>query len=172
MQVIYERCCGLDVHKRTITGCVLKWLGSEWQNEIRHFGTMTKDLLALSDWLVHEGCTHVSMESTGVYWKAVYNILEGQFELLVVNAQHLKAVPGRKTDVRDAEWIAELLAHGLLRGGFVPPAGVRKLRELTRHRSSLVRDRPVRSTGCRRCWRRLTSSWPTWSATLTVSRRG
>src|SRR5919108_1064123 len=117
MQVIYERCCGLDVHKRTITACVLKWLGSDWQKEIRQFGTMTKDLLGLSDFLVREGCTHVAMESTGVYWKPVYNILEGQFELLVVNAQHLKAVPGRKTDVRDAEWIAELLAHGLLPGG-------------------------------------------------------
>ena len=103
VQVIYERCCGLDVHKRTITGCVLKWLRGAWQKKIRQFGTTTKDLLALSDWLVGEGCTHVAMESTGVYWKPVYNILEGQFELLVVNAQHLKAVPGRKTDVRDAE---------------------------------------------------------------------
>lgn len=141
MQVIYERCCGLDVHKRTITGCVLKWLRGAWQKEIRQFGTTTKDLLALSDWLVGEGCTHVAMESTGVYWKPVYNILEGQFELLVVNAQHLKAVPGRKTDVRDAEWIAELLAHGLLRGSFVPPANVRELRDFTRYRTSLVRDR-------------------------------
>jgi transposase len=141
MQVIYERCCGLDVHKRTITACVLKWLGSDWQKEIRQFGTMTKDLLGLSDFLVREGCTHVAMESTGVYWKPVYNILEGQFELLVVNAQHLKAVPGRKSDVRDAEWIAELLAHGLLRGSFVPPPSVRELRELTRYRTSLVRDR-------------------------------
>ena len=140
MRVIYERCCGLDVHKRTITACVLKWLGSEWQKEIRQFGTMTKDLLALSDWLVGKGCTHVAMESTGVYWKPVYNILEGQFELLVVNAQHLKAVPGRKTDVRDAEWIAELLAHGLLRGSFVPPLSVRELRELTRYRTSVVCD--------------------------------
>ena len=141
MQVIYERCCGLDVHKRTITACVLKWLGSDWQKEIRQFGTMTKDLLGLSDFLVREGCTHVAMESTGVYWKPVYNILEGHFELLVVNAQHLKAVPGRKSDVRDAEWIAELLAHGLLRGSFVPPPSVRELRELTRYRTSLVRDR-------------------------------
>jgi len=141
VQVIYDRCCGLDVHKRTITACVLKWLGSDWEKEIRQFGTMTKDLLGLSDWLVGEGCTHVAMESTGVYWKPVYNILEGQFELLVVNAQHLKAVPGGKTDVRDAEWIAELLAHGLLRASFVPPASVRELRELTRYRTSLVRDR-------------------------------
>jgi transposase len=116
-------------------------LGGEWQKEIRQFGTMTKDLLGLLDWLVAQGCTHVAMESTGVYWKPVYNILEGQFELLVVNAQHLKAVPGRKTDVRDAEWIAELLAHGLLRGSFVPPPSVRELRELTRYRSSLTRDR-------------------------------
>ena len=141
MQVIHERCCGLDVHKRTVTACRLKWLGSGWQKEIRQFGSMTKDLLALLDWLVGEGCTHVAMESTGVYWKPVYNILEGQFELLVVNAQHLKAVPGRKTDVRDAEWIAELLAHGLLRGSFVPPPSVRELRELTRYRTSLIRDR-------------------------------
>lgn len=141
MQVIYERCCGLDVHKRTITACLLKWMGRDWQKEIRQFGTMTNDLLALSDWLVREGCTHVAMESTGVYWKPVYNILEGQFELLVVNAQHLKAVPGRKTDVRDAEWIAELLAHGLLRGSFVPPVSIRQLRELTRYRTALVRDR-------------------------------
>jgi len=140
VQVIYERCCGLDVHKRTITACVLKWLGGDWKKEIRQFGTMTHDLLALSDWLVREGCTHVAMESTGVYWKPVYNILEGQFELLVVNAQHLKAVPGRKTDVRDAEWIAELLANGLLRGSFVPPVRVRELRELTRYRTSLVCD--------------------------------
>jgi transposase len=141
VQVIYERCCGLDVHKRTIMACMLKWSGGEWQKEIRQFGTMTKDLLALLDWLLGEGCTHVAMESTGVYWKPVYNILEGQLQLLVVNAQHLKAVPGRKTDVRDAEWIAELLAHGLLRGSFVPPASVRELRELTRYRTSLVRDR-------------------------------
>jgi len=141
VQVIYERCCGLDVHKRTITACRLKWLGSDWQREIRQFGTMTKDLLGLLDWLMSEGCTQVAMESTGVYWKPVYNILEGQFEVLVVNAQHLKAVPGRKTDVRDAEWIAELLAHGLLRGSFVPPANVRELRELTRYRTSVVRDR-------------------------------
>jgi len=121
--------------------CVLKWSASGWQKEIREFGAMTKDLLALSDWLVGEGCTHVAMESTGVYWKPVYNILEGQFKLLVVNAQHLKAVPGRKTDVRDAEWIAQLLAHGLVRGSFVPPASVRELRELTRYRTSLVHDR-------------------------------
>jgi len=143
MQVKYEHGCGLDVHKRTITACRLKWLGRDWQKEIREFGTMTNDLLALSDWLVGAGCTHVAMESTGVYWKPVDNIVEGQLELLVVNAQHLKAVPGRKTGARDAEWIAELLAHGLLRGSFVPAASVRELRELTRYRTSVVRDRAL-----------------------------
>src|SRR5258705_4185301 len=141
MEVINKCCCGIDVHKRKLTACLQRWAGQEWQKEIRQFTTMTHDLLALSDWLTQAGCTHVAMESTGVYWKPVYNILEGQFELLVVNAQHLKAVPGRKTDIRDAEWIAELLAHGLLRGSFVPPVSVRELRDLTRYRSSLVRDR-------------------------------
>ncbi len=172
MQVIYERCCGLDVHKRTITACRLRWLGSEWQKEIRQFGTMTKDLLALSDWLVKEGCTQVAMESTGVYWKPVYNILEGQVELLVVNAQHLKAVPGRKTDVRDAEWIAELLAHGLLRGSFVPPPSVRELRELTRYRSSVVRDRARTVNRLQKVLEAANIKLASVSATSTGCRRG
>lgn len=106
--------------------------------EIRTFGTMTHELLALADWLAQAKCTHVAMESTGVYWKPIYNLLEDQFELLVVNAHHLKAVPGRKTDVKDAQWIADLLRHGLVRGSFVPPAPQRELRDLTRHRTSLV----------------------------------
>jgi transposase len=109
--------------------------------EIRTFGTMTADLLALADWLQEAGCTHVAMESTGVYWRPVYNLLEGQFELLVVNAQHIKAVPGRKTDVKDAAWIAELLRHGLLRGSFIPSKPQRQLRDLTRYRSTLVQER-------------------------------
>jgi transposase len=108
--------------------------------EIRTFRTMTADLLALADWLQEAGCTHVAMESTGVYWRPVYNLLEGQFELLVVNAQHIKTVPGRKTDVKDAAWIAELLRHGLLRGSFIPSKPQRQLRELTRYRSTLVQD--------------------------------
>ena len=111
------------------------------QKEVRKFSTMTQDLLTLSQWLRTRGCTHVAMESTGVYWKPIYNMLEGQFELLVVNAQHLKTVPGRKTDVRDAEWIAQLLQHGLLKASFIPPTFERELRELTRYRTSLVRDR-------------------------------
>ena len=142
MDVIYERCCGLDVHKRTVTACLLttKPEGGR-QQETRTFGTMTDDLLALAHWLAQAGCSHVAMEATGAYWKPVYNILEGQFETLVVNAYHVKAVPGRKTDVRDAEWLADLLQHGLLRGSFIPDRPQRELRELTRYRTSLVRER-------------------------------
>jgi len=142
MDVIYQRCCGLDVHKRTVTACLLTPKSEGGRNqETRTFGTMTDDLLALADWLAQAGCTNVAMEATGVYWKPVYNILEGQFETLVVNAYHVKAVPGRKTDVRDAEWIADLLQHGLLRGSFIPDRPQRELRELTRYRTSLVRER-------------------------------
>ncbi len=143
MDVIYPHCCGLDVHKRTVVACLLTPdpRGKRRRKELRTFGTMTDDLLALADWLTQAGCTHVAMEATGAYWKPIYNILEGQFELLVVNAHHVKAVPGRKTDVRDAEWIADLLQHGLLRGGFVPARPQRELRELTRYRTSLVRER-------------------------------
>ncbi len=114
MDVIYPQCCGLDVHKKTVTACLITSIeGLEPVKEIRTFRTMTADLLALADWLQEAGCTHVAMESTGVYWRPVYNLLEGQCALLVVNAQHIKAVPGRKTDVKDAAWIAELLRHGL-----------------------------------------------------------
>ena len=138
MKILHECCCGLDVHKKVIVACVLR-LGSEKQ--IRRFGTTTRELQSMVEWLKAAGCTHVAMESTGVYWKPVYNVLEGHFELLVVNAQHLKAVPGRKTDVLDAEWIAELLQHGLLKGSFVPPAFERQMRELTRYRGSLIQER-------------------------------
>lgn len=141
MDVIYSCCCGLDVHKKTVAACLITSTeGPEPVKEIRTFRTMTADLLALADWLQEAGCTHVAMESTGVYWRPVYNLLEGQFELLVVNAQHIKAVPGRKTDVKDAAWIAELLRHGLLRGSFIPSKPQRQLRELTRYRSTLVQD--------------------------------
>ncbi len=142
MHVVYECCCGLDVHKQTVVACVLcSDASGQLCKEVRTFRTMTTELLALADWLTIKGCTHVAMESTGVYWKPVYNLLEGQFELLVVNAQHIKAVPGRKTDVRDAEWLATLLRHGLVRGSFIPSARQRVLRELTRHRTSLVQER-------------------------------
>lgn len=141
MKVVYPRCCGLDVHQKSVTACVLTVeSGGERPKELRTFGTMTDDLLALADWLVTMGCTHVAMESTGVYWKPIYNLLEGAFTLLVVNAQHIKAVPGRKSDVRDAEWIADLLQHGLLRGSFIPDRPQRELRELVHYRTALVRE--------------------------------
>jgi transposase len=137
MNVIYERCCGLDIHKKSVVACLL----TPGHKEVRTFGAMTKNILDMVDWLSEAGCTHVAMESTGVYWKPIYNLLEGEFELLVVNAQHIKAVPGRKTDVKDSEWIADLLRHGLLKGSFIPDAPQRQLRELTRYRITLVRER-------------------------------
>jgi transposase len=141
MHVVYAHCCGLDVHKKTITACLLvSGDGGKDHREIRRFGTMTHDLLELADWLQCQRVTHVAMESTGVYWKPVWNILEGQFEVVLVNAQHIKAVPGRKTDTKDCQWIAELLQHGLLRGSFVPPTPIRQLRDLTRMRTSLRQD--------------------------------
>jgi transposase len=142
LEVIYPRCGGLDVHKRTVVACLIV-PGPEGTPtvQIRTFGTMTADLLALSDWLAQAGCTHVAMESTGVYWKPLYNLLEGSFTLLLVNAQHFKAVPGRKTDVKDAQWLAELLRHGLLKASFVPDREQRELRELTRYRTTLVQER-------------------------------
>jgi transposase len=142
MDVIHARCCGLDIHKRSVVACVLI-SGTEGAptRSTRTFGTMTADLLALSDWLAELRVTHVAMESTAVYWKPVWNLLEGSFELLLANAHHIKAVPGRKTDVADAEWVADLLRHGLLRGSYVPDRAQRELRELTRYRTSLVRER-------------------------------
>lgn len=137
MNVVYERCAGLDVHKKTVVACVLTPDGQE----TRTFGTMSADLLVLSDWLLACGCTHVAMESTGDYWKPVFNMLESTFEVLLVNAQHVKAVPGRKTDVKDAAWLAELLQHGLLRASFIPPVAQRELRDLTRYRSTFIRER-------------------------------
>src|SRR5215203_3220315 len=139
---MYERCCGLDVHKRTIAAClIVPGMGSAPQKEIRTFGTMTEDLLELSDWLAAAGCTHVAMESTGVYWKPIYNLLEEAFTPLLVNARYIKTIPGRKTDVKDCEWIADLLGHGLLRGSFVPERPQRELQELGRYRTTLVRER-------------------------------
>jgi len=141
MEVLYLRCCGIDVHKKLLVACLILVIDGQRQKEIRTFATTTQGILSLLDWLQAAGCTHVAMESTGVYWKPIYNLLEGHFEILVVNAQHIKAVPGRKTDVRDAEWIADLLQHGLLKGSFIPPAPQRELRELTRYRVSLVQER-------------------------------
>lgn len=142
MDVLYPRCCGLDVHKAFIMACLIV-VGADGQRhkEIRRFGTMTAELLTLIDWLQEADCTHVAMESSGVYWRPVYNLLEGHFEVIVVNAQHMKAVPGRKTDVKDAEWIADLLQHGLLKASFIPSAQQREVRELTRFRTTLIQER-------------------------------
>jgi len=142
MEIVHSHCAGLDVHKKTVVAAVIvpDDEGGLWK-EVRTFGTMTSDLLELSDWLMSFGVTHAAMESTGEYWKPVYNLLEADFEVLLINAQHIKVVPGRKTDIKDAEWIAELLRHGLLRASFVPPLGQRELRDLTRARSAFVRTR-------------------------------
>jgi transposase len=142
MEVLYPRCCGLDIHKQKVVACLIA-PGPDGapREEVRTFGAMTADLLALSDWLVGAGCTHVAMESTGSYWKPVWNLLENCFTLLLANPQHMKALPGRKTDVKDCQWIAQLLRHGLLKPSFVPERAQRELRELVRYRTSLVRER-------------------------------
>lgn len=142
MEIVHTHCAGLDVHKKTVVAAIIvPDPNGGLHKETRTFGTMTADLLALSDWLMMQGVSHVAMESTGEYWKPVFNILENNFEVLLVNAQHIKAVPGRKTDIKDAEWIAERLRHGLLKASFVPPLGQRELRELTRYRSTFVKER-------------------------------
>ncbi len=143
MEILYPICCGLDVHKDTLTACLRRLEApGQVEKELRTFGTTTAALLTLLDWLVAAGCTHVAMESTGGSWKPIFNILEGHCaQVLVVNARHVKALPGRKTDMLDAEWLAQLLQHGLLRGSFIPPAPIRELRECTRYRKQLIRAR-------------------------------
>ena len=142
MEVLFPRCAGVDVHKRTVVACrIVLTDDGEWLRETRTYGTTTADLLRLSDWLAAGGCTHVGLESTGEFWKPVFNILEGSFAVWLLNAQRVRAVPGRKTDVRDAEWIAELLRHGLVEPSFIPPRHQRELRELARQRTNFVRGR-------------------------------
>lgn len=136
MQIVHDTCCGIDVHARTVVACLIK----QGRKQTLTFSTMTSDLLRLLDWLVAEGCTIIAIESTGVYWRPVFNILEGSIEVILVNARHVKAVPGRKTDVKDCEWLADLLRHGLLKPSFIPPIEIRELRELTRYRQGLVRQ--------------------------------
>ncbi|GED33931.1 IS110 family transposase [Brevibacillus centrosporus] len=138
MKVIIERSCGMDVHKDSITACIITPEGKDTQT----FSTKTVFLIKLIDWIKEHGCTHVAMESTGVFWKPIVNLLEAEsIKFLVVNAQHMKAVPGRKTDVKDAEWIAELLRHGLLTSSYIPDRNQRELRELVRYRRSLIEER-------------------------------
>lgn len=141
MEVIYARCAGLDVHKQTVVACVRLAEGGTFRQEVRTFPTTTSGLLALADWLESFGVRQVGMEATGVYWKPVWHILEGDFDLVLANAAHVKNVPGRKTDVNDAMWLADLLAHGLIRASFVPPMPVQELRHLTRTRKQFVRER-------------------------------
>jgi transposase len=142
MDTLVAHCAGLDVHKDSVVACVRHQpVHGRARCEVRTFSTLTAGLLQLADWLSQEGVTHAAMESTGVYWKPVYHILEGSVNLLLVNAQHLKKVPGRKTDVKDCEWIAQLLQCGLLKASFIPPAPIRQLRDLTRQRIQLVGER-------------------------------
>src|SRR6266699_3828596 len=154
MNSVYERCAGIDVHKRNVVVCAITPdQQGQRRKEQATFSTMMPDLLRMRQWFQRLGVTHVAMESTRSFWKPIYNVLEGQMEVLVVNAQHLKAVPGRKTDLKDAEWIADLLQHGLLRSSFVPPAFQRELRELTRYRTSVVYERSVPSMRCQKFWK-------------------
>ena len=140
MEILYTNCAGLDIHKKIVRVCSLTQTSNgQFHKEFRTYFTTTEELLKLSDWLKEQGCTHVAFEATGVYWKPVFNLLEGNFELLVVNAQHIKAVPGRKTDTKDAEWIADLLQHGLLKASFIPSQ--RELRDLTRYRVKLTQEK-------------------------------
>jgi transposase len=142
LTVLYRCCAGLDVHKKTVVACLLLTATSgKVSRQVRTFATTTAGLLALADWLGSQGVTHVAMESTGIYWRPVLNILEGRFEVILVNAQHMKAVPGHKTDVKDSEWIADLLRHGLLQASFIPPKPIRDLRDVVRYRKTLVQQR-------------------------------
>src|SRR5256886_2056195 len=142
MENVFACCAGLDIHQKSVEACVRRLEpAGQLHHQTRHWGTMTRDLLAMADWMAAQGVTHVAMESTGVYWKPIYNILESRFTVLLVNARHLKQVPGRKSDVRDCQWIAQLLQHGLLKGSFVPPRAQRELRDLTGHRAKLVKEK-------------------------------
>lgn len=141
MEQLHDRCCGIDVHQAELTACVRIAEGKQFSEYVQAFGTTTPDLMALRDWLAAHAVTHVAMEATGVYWKCVYYALEDDFEVMLVNPAHIKHVPGRKTDIIDAAWIAQLLAHGLLRASFVPPPPIRRLRDLTRYRKALTGER-------------------------------
>lgn len=142
MENVFACCAGLDVHKESVEACVRRMEPTgPLHQQTRHWGTMTRDLLMMADWMAAQGVTHVAMESTGVFWKPIYNLLESRFTVLLVNARHLKQVPGRKSDIRDCQWIAQLLQHGLLQGSFIPPRAQRELRDLTRHRTQLVEER-------------------------------
>jgi transposase len=159
MKTLHRRCAGLDVHSDTVVACVRSMVRTKVSHEVRRFSTATRDLLELANWLSEQGVTHVAMEATGIYWKPVWHILEGKFELVLANAAHLRNVPGRKSDINDAVWISDLLAHGLIRASFVPSAPVQELRELTRTRTQLGARSPDTFSAFKRRWRTPTSSW-------------
>ena len=168
MDLVHARCCGLDVHKKSVVACVLiTQSDGSVERHLRTYTTMTPDLLDMVAWLDDLRVTHVALESTGVYWRPVFNVLEDEHRtLLLVNPQHMRAVPGKKTDVKDAEWIADLLRHGLLRASFIPPAAVRALRELTRYRKTLVQERAQRGQSTAQdAGRRQYQAWPPWRLT-------
>jgi transposase len=142
MEVLYPRCCGLDVHKETVAACLRLVIDGKVVKEVRTFQTTTASLMSLSEWLTENKCTHIAMEATGVYWKPVWHVLDdGDFELVLANAAHIKNVPGRKTDVKDADWVSDLLAHGLIRASFVPDGPTHEMRTLMRTRKQLVREK-------------------------------
>jgi transposase len=142
MEVLYPRCCGLDVHKETVVASLRLVIDGKVVKEVRTFSTTTASLMSLSEWLTENKCTHIAMEATGVYWKPVWHILDdGDFELVLANAAHVKNVPGRKTDVKDADWVSDLLAHGLIRASFVPDSPTQEMRTLMRTRKQLVREK-------------------------------
>lgn len=173
MDVVYPRVAGLDIHKKLIVACrIIPGTGAQVQREVRSFGATTTAIEELSDWLAEGDVTHVAMEATGVYWKPLFNLLEQRFTLVLANAQHIKAVPGRKTDVKDSEWIADLLRHGLIKGSFVPDRAQRELRELTRYRTSLVRERAAVANRIQKTVRGRISSSATWPPTCWASPAG
>jgi transposase len=163
VEVLHARCAGLDVHRDTVVACCRIMSDGTNKQDVQTFGTTTKELLALSEWLTAHAVTHVAMEATGVYWKPVWHVLDGHFDLVLANASHIKNVPGRKTDVNDAMWIADLLGHGLIRASFVPETPIQNLRDLTRTRKQLVRERA--SHASTRSCRTPTSSSAPCSAT-------
>jgi transposase len=140
MKTLHRRCAGLDVHSDSVVACARVTVRTKVTHEVRRFSTTTQDLLELADWLAAQGITHVAMEATGVYWKPIWHILEGRFELVLANAAHIRNIPGRKSDINDAVWISDLLAHGLIRASFVPPAQIQDVRDLTRTRTQLARE--------------------------------
>ena len=165
MKTLHRRCAGLDVHKKEVVACLRLAIRGKASYEVRRFLTTTRGLLELSDWLEQAGCTHVAMEATGVYWKPVWHILEGRFQQILANAAHIKGVPGRKSDMNDATWIADLLAHGLMRASFVPPQPIQELRDLTRTRKQLTREIVQHTSASRPCSRKPTSNYPRSSRT-------